>query len=84
MLKNAAALMRQHPQPIADCLVKEIAKPSKDSLSEVIRSAEILEYTAEEGVRLLGEGQLLNSDSFSGQARNKLCLSVKVGKSPKP
>jgi len=56
--------MRQHAQPIADCLVKEIAKPAKDSLTEVVRSADLPDYTAEEGVRSLGEGQLLTSDSF--------------------
>ncbi|KAI8474767.1 MAG: NADP-dependent glyceraldehyde-3-phosphate dehydrogenase [Monoraphidium minutum] len=78
LLHRVAALMREHPQPMADCLVKEIAKPAKDSLSEVIRSADLIDYTAEEGVRALGEGELLNSDSFPGQTRNKLCLVSKV------
>lgn len=55
-----------------------MAKPSKDSLTEVVRSADLIDYTAEEGVRYLGEGQLLNSDSFPGNARNKLCLVSKV------
>ena len=36
-LHRVAALMREHAQPMADCLVKEIAKPAKDSLTEVIR-----------------------------------------------
>ena len=36
-LKKAAGLMRAHAQPMADCLVKEIAKPAKDSLTEVVR-----------------------------------------------
>lgn len=77
-LKRAAALMREHAAPMAACLVKEIAKPAKDALTEVVRSADLLDYTAEEGVRVLGEGQLLNSDSFPGQPRNKLCLVSKV------
>jgi len=34
-LHRVAALMREHAQPIADCLVREIAKPSKDALTEV-------------------------------------------------
>lgn len=71
--------MREHAQPMADCLVKEVAKPKKDSYTEVVRSADLIDYTAEEGVRSLGEGQLLNSDSFPGQSRNKLCLVSKVG-----
>lgn len=77
-LHKVAAIMRQQAQPMADCLVKEIAKPAKDSLTEVIRSADLIDYTAEEGLRSLGEGQLLTSDSFPGQSRNKLCLVSKV------
>jgi glyceraldehyde-3-phosphate dehydrogenase (NADP+) len=46
--------------------------------TEVIRSADLIDYTAEEGLRSLGEGQLLTSDSFPGQPRNKLCLVSKV------
>eukprot|EP00983_Pelagomonas_calceolata_P097190 1158216-Pelagomonas_calceolata.AAC.1 len=34
-LHRVAQLMREHAQPIADCMVKEIAKPSKDALTEV-------------------------------------------------
>jgi hypothetical protein len=63
---------------MADCLVKEIAKPARDSVTEVIRSADLIDYTAEEGLRALGEGQMLTSDSFPGQKRNKLCLVSKV------
>ena len=49
-----------------------------DALTEVIRSADLLSYTAEEGVRFFGEGKLLASDSFPGQDRTKLCLSQRV------
>lgn len=37
LLHKVAALMREHAQPMADCLVKEIAKPAKDALTEVVR-----------------------------------------------
>ncbi|CAD7704305.1 unnamed protein product [Ostreobium quekettii] len=77
-LHAAARLMREHPQPIADALVAEVAKPRKDSMAEVIRSADLIDYTAEEGVRYLGEGKLLTSDSFPGNERNKLCLESRV------
>ena len=69
-------------QPVADALIKEVAKAAKDSLTEVIRSGDFLSYTAEEGVRFLGEGELLVADSFPGQDRNKLCLSQKVRNRP--
>lgn len=78
VLHKVAEVMRNNAQPIADCLVKEIAKSSKDSLTEVIRSAEFMDYTAEEGVRFLGEGQTLCPDSFPGQERNKMCMVSKV------
>lgn len=42
-------------------------------------AGDLIGYTAEEGVRYLGEGKLLMSDSFPGQERSKLCLSSKVG-----
>ncbi|KAK9809129.1 hypothetical protein WJX72_009759 [[Myrmecia] bisecta] len=77
-LHKVDGLMKQNAQPIADCLVKEVAKPAKDALTEVIRSGDLISYTAEEGVRALGEGKLLTSDSFPGQDRTKLCLSQKV------
>lgn len=44
----------------------------------MVRSADLIDYTAEEGLRFLGEGQLLAPDSFPGHARNKLCLVSKV------
>ena len=37
----------------------QVAKGAKDSLTEVIRSGDLISYTAEEGVRWLGEVQLL-------------------------
>lgn len=77
-LHKVAALMKANAQPVADALIKEVAKAAKDSLTEVIRSGDFLSYTAEEGVRFLGEGELLVADSFPGQDRNKLCLSQKV------
>ncbi|KAH7436432.1 hypothetical protein KP509_05G020000 [Ceratopteris richardii] len=77
-LHKVAALLRQHKDVIAECLVKEIAKPAADSKTEVIRSADFVDYTAEEGIRILSEGKLLLPDSFPGNERNKLCLSSRV------
>lgn len=70
--------MREHARPIAAVLVKEVAKPAADAYTEVIRSADLLSYTAEEGVRFFGEGKLLTSDSFPGQERSKLALTARV------
>jgi glyceraldehyde-3-phosphate dehydrogenase (NADP+) len=77
-LHKVAHSLKENSQPIADTLVKEVAKPAKDSVTEVVRSGDFLSYTAEEAVRYLGQGDMLLSDSFPGQDRNKLCLSSKV------
>ncbi|EFN50637.1 hypothetical protein CHLNCDRAFT_37743, partial [Chlorella variabilis] len=77
-LHRVAAVMRENAQPIADVLVQEVAKPAVDAYTEVIRSADLISYTAEEGVRFFGEGKMLTSDSFPGQDRTKLCLVSKV------
>jgi acyl-CoA reductase-like NAD-dependent aldehyde dehydrogenase len=37
LLHKVAALMREHKAPMAHCLVKEIAKPAKDAMTEVVR-----------------------------------------------
>lgn len=77
-MHKIAEAMKENWEPMAASLIKEIAKPAKDSKTEVIRSADFLSYTAEEALRFLGEGQLLCSDSFPGQDRNKLMLAQKV------
>ncbi|EFJ18626.1 hypothetical protein SELMODRAFT_112240 [Selaginella moellendorffii] len=77
MLHKVAEIMRKNKGPIAECLVKEVAKPAKDSVTEVVRSADLLSYTAE-GIRILSEGKFLFSDSFPGNPRNKLCLASKA------
>jgi len=76
LLKKAAAKMREHANEIAEVMMNEVAKPRKAALQEVLRTADIFEYTAEEGVRIAGS--LLTSDSFPGEKRNKLALVSRV------
>ncbi|XP_024542287.1 NADP-dependent glyceraldehyde-3-phosphate dehydrogenase [Selaginella moellendorffii] len=80
MLHKVAGVMKEkkNMEAIAECLIKEVAKPDKDAYTEVVRSADLLSYTAEEGIRILSQGKFLVSDSFPGNERNKLCLSSKV------
>lgn len=77
-LHRCAAIMKEQKAPIADCLVKEVAKALKDAVVEVVRSGDLLSYTAEEGIRILSEGKFLVSDPFPGNERNKYCLSSKI------
>ena len=53
-------------------------RPAKDANTRCVRSADLIDYAAEEGVRALGVGTLLHADSFPGAARDKLCLASKV------
>ena len=78
ILHAAAELMRAHHAPIADALVKEIAKPRKDATTEAKRSADLIDYAAEEGSRSLAKGDMITSDSFPGSDRDKLCMAHKV------
>ncbi|EEF31603.1 NADP-dependent glyceraldehyde-3-phosphate dehydrogenase, putative [Ricinus communis] len=77
LFHKAAAILKEHKAPIAECLVKEIAKPAKDAFSEVVRSGDLIFNTAVEGVRILGDGKFLVSDSFPGNERTKYCLTSK-------
>jgi hypothetical protein len=77
-LHAASQCLREYADALTPLMVTEVAKPTKASKSEIIRSAELVSYCAEEGVRFLGEGKLLTSDSFPGTDRNKLCLASKV------
>jgi glyceraldehyde-3-phosphate dehydrogenase (NADP+) len=78
LLHKAAALMREHAAPMAAALVAEVAKPAKDAATEVLRSADLISFTAEEGVRRLGEGRALLADSFPGAARSKVSIETRV------
>eukprot|EP01018_Ginkgo_biloba_P035653 Gb_36887 [translate_table: standard] len=58
--------------------MKEITKPTKDAVTEVVRFGNLVFYCAEDGVCILGEGKFLVYDSFPGNKRNKLCMSSKI------
>ncbi|KAL6505803.1 hypothetical protein OROHE_023182 [Orobanche hederae] len=78
LLHKAAGILKEHKAPIAEALIKEIAKPAKNAVTEVVRSGDLVSYCAEEGVRILGEGTFLVSDSFPGNERTKYCLTSKL------
>src|SRR5665213_135070 len=57
---GAAALMRDHADELGMLLTQELGRPLKPAREEVERSADLLDYFAEEGLRLFGEMPLLN------------------------
>lgn len=46
LLHKAAAILKDNKAPIADCLVKEIAKPKKDAVTEVTSPAPVTPFIA--------------------------------------
>ncbi|CAA2968525.1 NADP-dependent glyceraldehyde-3-phosphate dehydrogenase [Olea europaea subsp. europaea] len=72
LLHKAAAILKEHKKPIAECLVKEIAKPAKDAVTEVVRSGDLVSYCAEEGVRILGRGFFWSQIASLGMRRTNI------------
>ncbi|HEY7926949.1 MAG TPA: aldehyde dehydrogenase family protein [Candidatus Dormibacteraeota bacterium] len=76
LLHHAADLLEERADEISQLLVMEIAKATKESRDEVLRSADFIRFTAEEAKRVIGDSQF--SDAFPRQARNKLSVSYRV------
>lgn len=51
-------------------MLREVGKNRKSAVEEVKRTADLLDYAAEEGVRVAGN--VLSSDSWTGQKRDKV------------
>ena len=72
-LKKVSAVLKEHSEELALLMTKEISKGYKDSLTEVLRSVEMIDYTIEEGIRLQGE---MSSGEAYG-VKDKICLSIR-------
>ena len=76
ILHKAADILEREKEAIANVLVHEIAKNKKSSLSEVMRTVDIIHFAAEEGKRMSGES--LSSGAFPGFHETKLSVSNRV------
>lgn len=72
ILIEASRLMKVHEKVLTDLLILECGKPVKEAQTEVRRTADLIEYFAEEGRRYYGE--IIWGDSFPGYSKSKLCL----------
>ena len=77
-LHKVDAALKENAQPIADVLVTEVAKPAKDALTEVVRSGDLIAYTAEQGVRSLGRASYYCRTRFPARTAAKICMESKV------
>jgi len=76
IIRKAASLIRENEPLLSEILVKEIAKPVSLAKDEVLRTAEFLEYAAEEGKRI--QGKIAYGDSLPGGKKEKMSLVERV------
>lgn len=71
-LHKVADILVRDAEKIGLVLAKEVAKGYKSAVSEVVRTADIIRYAAEEGVRLSGE--VLEGGSFEAASKKKIAV----------
>jgi len=76
ILHLAADWLREHGSYMAKMLVMEIGKTVAEAEDEVLRTADLIDYFAEEGRNLRGE--TLESDSFPGYEKGKTAIVGRV------
>ena len=76
ILHRAATLLEERAKELAEILVMEIAKDRKSALSEVMRTADLLRYTADMGKSL--EGQAMSGENFPGGSPDKISFVTRV------
>lgn len=59
---KAAQAMRDQSQELGTLLCKELGRPLKGAIAEIVRASELLDYFAEEGVRLKGSLHHMDKD----------------------
>ncbi|MGT2686546.1 NADP-dependent glyceraldehyde-3-phosphate dehydrogenase [Streptococcus porcinus] len=72
ILHKAADILIRDAEKIGAILSKEVAKGHKAAVSEVVRTAEIINYAAEEGIRM--EGEVLEGGSFEASSKKKIAI----------
>lgn len=72
ILDKACDLHLKHEEALTGQLVLEIGKTPSEARSEVVRTAQMIQYFAEEGRRYYGT--IVPADSFPGYDRDKLCM----------
>ena len=76
ILHSVAKIIRKNKYTLIDLLIKEVGKSYKESTDEVLRSADITDFYAEEGQRIYGE--VLTSDMFKGYKKGKIAITKRV------
>lgn len=71
-LHKTAAILERDKEKIGTILAKEVAKGIKAAIGEVVRTADLIRYAAEEGLRITG--QAMEGGGFEAVSKNKLAV----------
>lgn len=71
-LHKTAAILERDKEKIGTILAKEVAKGIKAANGEVVRTADLIRYAAEEGLRITG--QAMEGGGFEAASKNKLAV----------
>lgn len=71
-LHKTAAILERDKEEIGTILAKEVAKGIKAAIGEVVRTADLIRYAAEEGLRITG--QAMEGGGFEEASKNKLAV----------
>lgn len=71
-LHKTAAILERDKEKIGTILAKEVAKGIKAAIGEVVRTADLIRYAAEEGLRITGQG--MEGGGFEAASKNKLAV----------
>ena len=71
-LHKTAAILVRDKEEIGTILAKEVAKGIKAAIGEVVRTADLIRYAAEEGLRITG--QAMEGGGFEAASKNKLAV----------
>ncbi|HEU9194933.1 TPA: NADP-dependent glyceraldehyde-3-phosphate dehydrogenase [Streptococcus pneumoniae] len=71
-LHKTAAILERDKEEIGTILAKEVAKGIKAAIREVVRTADLIRYAAEEGLRITG--QAMEGGGFEAASKNKLAV----------
>ncbi|MGY4688779.1 NADP-dependent glyceraldehyde-3-phosphate dehydrogenase [Salibacterium sp. K-3] len=76
LLYRWADKLEENKEAIGTTIMQEVAKKKSSAVDEVVRTADFIRHTAEEGVRLNGE--LLTGDSYNGGPASKTAQVSRV------
>ena len=71
-LHKTAAILERDKEEIGTILAKEVSKGIKAAIGEVVRTADLIRYAAEEGLRIIG--QAMEGGGFEAASKNKLAV----------